>query len=245
MCKWNKNTYEKYLKQGKGQGDMQTYRPWINVQDFSSNGTVSRIYGHTTKRVHHFLSRNELAYFYLLEWSDEVLDIREQYPLLDYERAISKANEAGIKYPYDRQSGFPYILTCDFMITTKNGLKARTIKNSEELDKPRVLEKLEIERRYWKDLHIDWRIVTEKEISYVKSKNIEMIHTSTFLPDSLNKIEYKKMLRDEFDCKSIYDIASDFDRKYGLEPGSGMLIIKHLIWTKVIVINMTENIFSC
>ena len=79
---WNKNKFEQCLSIGKGLGEGSDYKPWITVQDFSSKGIVSRVYSHKTGRVHHFLSRNELYYFYILEWSDKVLDIREQYPLL-------------------------------------------------------------------------------------------------------------------------------------------------------------------
>jgi hypothetical protein len=42
---------------------------------------INRVQGWKTNRVHHFISNNELLYFFLLEWSDIVTDIREQYPL--------------------------------------------------------------------------------------------------------------------------------------------------------------------
>ena len=36
--------------------------------------------------------------------------------------AVEIAAQAGIKYPADRVSGYPYVLTCDFMVTTVAGL---------------------------------------------------------------------------------------------------------------------------
>jgi len=161
---WNRSIYDRYLREGRGCGSNSDYKPWIYVQSFSSKGIVSRVKGQKTGRVHHLMSNNELAYFYLLDESDDVLDIREQYPLLDLSTAIKGASQAGIKYPVDNISGFPYVLTCDFMITTKQGLRARTVKMSSELNQKRVLEKLEIERRYWDIYGIDWKIVTEKEM---------------------------------------------------------------------------------
>ena len=162
---WNQEKYKEYLRKGRGQGTGAEYKAWINIQDFASHGIVSRVKGHKTGRIHHLMSNNELAYFYLLDWSDEVKDIREQYPLLDLDSAAAIAARAGIKYPADNISGFPYVLTTDFMITTNQGLKARTVKMSSELNKERVLEKLEIERRYWEGNGIGWKIVTENEIS--------------------------------------------------------------------------------
>lgn len=79
---WNQSIFEKYLREGRGRGDGPGYMPWIRIQDFASNGVVSRVKGRKTGRIHHLMSNNELAYFYLLDWSDSVLDIREQYPLL-------------------------------------------------------------------------------------------------------------------------------------------------------------------
>jgi hypothetical protein len=137
---WNQCKYEAYLKSGRGQGEGATYLPWISIHDFSSRGLSSRVLSYKTNRVHHFLSRNELRFFYILEWSENVLDIREQYPMLDVELATDIAERANIRYPRDNISGFPYIMTCDFMITTTNGLKARTVKSVSDLKNKRTLE---------------------------------------------------------------------------------------------------------
>ncbi|MDT3705057.1 MAG: hypothetical protein ROZ36_19185 [Thermincola sp.] len=39
---WNQGVYEKYLREGRGQGEGPGYTPWIRVQDFASKGIVSR-----------------------------------------------------------------------------------------------------------------------------------------------------------------------------------------------------------
>jgi len=231
---WNQNKYESYIKAGRGQGEGQAYLPWIVIQDFSSKGISSRVYSYKTNRVHHFLSHNELSYFYLLEWSDTVLDIREQYPLHDMELAMDLALNAGIRYPRDGISGFPYILTCDFMVTTKDGYKARTIKSSSELSKKRTLEKLEIERRYWDTLGIDWRIVTEHEIDFRKAKHIEWLYTAAKLPVHLTDPEFRDDIMCWIRTTSVQQAAARFDESYGFTAGSGLLLIKHLMWHKEI-----------
>ena len=114
---------------------MENYKPWIQIQDFPSRGIVSRVKGRKIGRVHHLMSNLEIEYFYLLDWSEKTQDIREQYPLEDLTTAISIAETAGIRYPYDKASGFPYIMTSDFLITTRNGLAARAIKPTKELKK--------------------------------------------------------------------------------------------------------------
>ena len=102
---------------------------------------MSRVKGKTTGRIHHLLSNQELWYFYLLDWSEKAMDIREQFPLLELEEAIKIADSLGIRYPYDKKSGFPYVLTSDFLITTGQETIARSVKLAKDLDNPRVLEK--------------------------------------------------------------------------------------------------------
>lgn len=221
-------------------GEGKDYKPWILVQDFSSQGTVSRVSGYKSGRVHHFLSQNELYYFYILEWSDSVLDIREQYPLHDVNLAMKLAKEAGIKYPCDRKSGFPYVLTCDFMITTKDGLKARTIKHSQELDDKRTLEKLEVERRYWESLCIDWAIVTENEISVKKAKFVEWIYSANQIPSYLKDEKIIDTVIKKFENTSIHNIASETENQFCLEAGSGILIIKYLFLKKLLSFDFEE-----
>lgn len=87
-----------------------------------------------------------------MEWAENVVDIREQFPLLDLEYVQTIASDMGVKYPTDKDSNFPRIFTNDFLITIrKNNTTfwvARTIKPSSELNKRNVIEKFEIERRY-------------------------------------------------------------------------------------------------
>lgn len=71
----------------------------------------------------------ELSYFYLFDWSDNVYDIREQYPILEMPDVIEIADKAGIRYPFDNVSGFTYVLTSDFLITTLKGEIVRSLGN--------------------------------------------------------------------------------------------------------------------
>ena len=172
---WNHSTYSKYISEGRGQGTGANYSPWIRIQDFPSSGMVSRVSGTTTGRIHHLMSNLELSLFYLLDWSDEVTDIREQYPIIGLTEAIEIAEKSNIRYPYDPKSGFPYVLTSDFYLDTNHGAAVMSVKPSSELRKPRVQEKLEIERRYWTTRGVQWSIMTENEINRTKANNIEWL----------------------------------------------------------------------
>ena len=243
---WNESVYRKRLAEGRGQGEGSEYKAWILVHDFASRGVISRIAGSKTGRTHHLMSTSEKNYFYLLEWSDEVTDIREQFPLTDLELAVRLASEAGIRYPRDSASAFPYVLTCDFMIRTKNGFKARTVKPSSMLDNTRTLEKLEIERRYWVEKGIDWKIVTEQELPIVKIRNIEWLHPASkapMIPDADILARSICEYYHKYDV-SIFDVATWADIRYGLPQGIGLQIVKHLMWKKQIPWNMDKPLLG-
>lgn len=229
--RWNQNVYERYVSEGRGQGEGQNYKPWIRVQDFSSLGTISRIYSHKTGRVHHLLSNNELYYFYLAEWSNKIIDIREQFPLSNVEMAMNTAASAGIAYPIDKVSGFPHVMTSDFMLTTESGLKARTIKQATELSNTRVIEKLEIERRYWNKIGIDWKLVTDKEIDVSKARAIEWARQNNNYVCTDPELITEAVKRFE-STDSLPTAAISIERDFYLPAGTGLSILKQLLQTR-------------
>lgn len=59
----------------------------------------TRLKGIKTERQYEFLSDMETNYFYFLEYDENVIDIREQLPLVPLEDTILIAKELGIQYP--------------------------------------------------------------------------------------------------------------------------------------------------
>lgn len=245
---WSETVYHKLIHEGRGQGFGTDYTPWILVQDFPSNGMVSRIQGVKTGRTHHLLSNHEMNLFFLLDWSDEVLDIREQYPLLDLRQVIEIAETAQIRYPYDRVSGFPYVMTSDFYIETTKGPMVIAVKTTSDLENPRVREKLEIERRYWNKKNVRWRIVTEREINQTKARNIEWLaqakDLSLFgLSSGLQKACIAFFMKNSsFHSDSLGDLLLDIEMRFELSDGMGLNIYKHLAYWKRIEFDVVRPI---
>ncbi|MDZ8137735.1 MAG: TnsA endonuclease C-terminal domain-containing protein [Nostoc sp. DedQUE04] len=201
------------------------------------------------------MSDQEKRLFYLFEWSDVVTDTREQFPLDDLDLAMSIATEMGIKYPVDLQSGTPYVLTTDFMLTVnQNGKQvqiARTVKQSTELEKKRVIEKLELERRYYLAKSIDWGIVTENEIPRLLAENVEWIHSAYKLEaNSEMDIAQLHELATILKCRlqehdtAINRVTTALDKEMNIKSGTSLYIFKHLIAVKKIIIDMLETKIS-
>jgi hypothetical protein len=246
--KWDENVYRRYIREGRGQGSGTNYVPWLTVRDFPSLGVVSRVKGQTTGRVYHLMSTNETNLFYLLDWSDNVLDIREQYPLSDLSDAIGIAERAQIRYPFDSKSGFPYVMTSDFYVETANDAVVLSVKPSSELDKPRVLEKLEVERRYWNARNVKWELVTECEINKTKARNIEWLSQARDL-SQFGMCAAQQILCIGFFMKRYIsennDIAvlfRELENQFSLSSGMGLNIYKHLAYHKQIIVDVSQSI---
>ncbi|MBG9656278.1 TnsA endonuclease N-terminal domain-containing protein [Cytobacillus firmus] len=239
-------------KEGRGQGQGENYKPWLTIQDVPSIGVSTRGKGWKTNRIHQFLSKLERDYFYVLEWNDLIVDIREQFPL-NREDTLHLANEKGIKHPTDPKSQIPIVMTTDFLITVKsNGGTthvARTIKPSKELENDRTIEKFEIERAYWESRGIDWGVITEKEIPKDMVENVEWLHLSYYeieeLPIStLNTYcQHMKSFIKKYNT-SIIEMVTEFDQTFQLEVGMGLEILKHLIARKEVEVDITKKIYT-
>src|SRR6266481_8378832 len=119
-AKFNSATMKRWIAEGRGQGHGQHYQPWLGARDVPSNGYVNRILGWKTKRRHEFMSNLEASYFYILEQSSSVADIREQFPLLPLHETLAIAEQCGIKHPRVPNTTEPIVMTTDFLVDVGN-----------------------------------------------------------------------------------------------------------------------------
>lgn len=231
-CKWTEDRYLQDLKDGVSQGTGANYVPGISIHDFPSRGVVSRIPGRKTGRIHHLLSHWEEYYFYLLDTDSDVLDIQEQF-WLRLSETMEIASRFNICHP--RQGRFPSPLSSDFLITRKDGLHARTVKETRELSNPRVLEKFSIECQYWKEKGIDWKIVTENEINLDRARNLQWLYApptaADAVPDEALRTEaldlFLELLAEKyFSFSAMIEIVEE---SLDLHPGSAICLFKELV----------------
>lgn len=249
-----KEQIERKIKKGVGLGTLKRYEPWIKTHDISSRGRTTRIKSWKTERVHHLLSDNEIAYFLLLEWNEDVVDIREQFPLLPVEITVDIADTIGVKHPTNPKTKEAVVMTTDFLITIRRNNKvsdiARTLKYACDLDNYRTIEKFEIERKFWASQGIDWGIVTEKEINAVMADNIKELHQSYWLNDDPSFSQKNVDTFYEYFCETrnhrpgfpIAAFLKEFDNRMGFSGGTGIQLLKYLLSHKNIRTDMTKKI---
>ena len=226
-----------------GQPFLDEYTPALTRR--SIKGTDSRttaMPGCKTGRVHQLLSDLETDYFYYLEWAKNVTDIREQFPL-DIDETKQIASTLGIKHPSN--DGKDVVMTTDFLVTINDKyVLARTIKPAVKLSEKRVLEKFNIEKRYWESKGVGWGIVTENEIDKVLTENIKYFHRNrTYIEDeNITKdvavsIIKEIGLSDGVISKALKHIGTELE----LEAGQALSIFKCLVYRKVLKVDMLKK----
>lgn len=97
-------------ERGRDMEKIQEYKAAIKIQDFPSKGRVSRIKGRTTGRLHHLLTDLETNIFYLLDFEEDVIDIKEHYPLLDLMDGEVDLEDINLNKFKNKKTGEQYIL---------------------------------------------------------------------------------------------------------------------------------------
>ncbi len=233
-----------------GRGEI--YEPYLLIQDVPSVGLATRDKGWKTQRIHHFMSKLEWLYFFILEWSPIVTDIREQYPL-DLEETLAIAASLGIKHPMNVKTKEPVVMTTDFLITIKKNVgieeHARTIKYVNKLSSIRVMEKFEIERVYWTYRGVNWGISTEKDVDKILAANVEWVHpyrdlSSLFPLTKKIAREVEVILTPQVaeGQSRLSELTSTCDNHLGLARGTSLMVVRHLLAARRWQVDMREPI---
>ena len=240
----------RHIKKGHGQGHGEHYKPWLEVRHVPSLGKSTRNVGWKTGRMHSFLSQLELQVFYLLDWEDEVVDIREQFPLFPQEKTKEICHLLGIKDPQEPQAEVPMVMTTDFLVTLRDGSEhARSVKYVQELEDPRTVTKQEIERVFWEQSRIDWKIITENDVNITAVKNVEWLHPKRAIgklhPMTEREVNtVRRNIEPEIFAgfRPLNEITSEADEKLGYRSGSALSIVRHLLANKVWLTDMTQRL---
>lgn len=228
--------YEKWFKQGRGQGRLTTYKPWLNVQDVPSLGRSHRVLSATTGRITHLLSDLEFYTFLVLDWNSNVVDIREQYPLRR-DVTTSIADSLNIHHPRGHHTNM--VMSTDLLIDQRSAehpLLAVQVKPSSELTNRRTREKLLIEKRFWESMNIPFQIVTERDFHSVYIENLRWLHPSRFGELDRNKILEESAIYTELlsrlNDQKLTTALTEIDIYRGMLSGYSLGMVRELIARK-------------
>lgn len=162
--------------------------PYITVRDVNKIGRRHWIYCPRQKRQVHLLSDGEFRAYKILLWQPNVISVEEQYPL-DVDDTLDIAVAANLIHPRNWETNLAYVMTTDFVVTIRledGSLKRiaytfkywnqifRQLENGDvEQIKTRTWQKFAIEREYWRNRNVEYRVITERDTTKVCAWNIE------------------------------------------------------------------------
>lgn len=240
-------SHEKRLK-ARGKGVGKAYEPFIKVHEVSSQGESVRIRSASVGRVHHLLSGIELFAFLVFDQFEKTIDIREQYPL-PIEDSLDICARLGIRHPQIR--GLLNVVSTDLLIDLSSGKQlAIAVKPSSELAKPRVIDKLQIEKSFWEARGVEWRIFTEREITDGMRENLLWIqpYLNPDMTDhqELSVAEVRDLLHrlETHPRTKTTRLCAKLDDQYGLEPGFHLSTLRHAVAFRFIRVPLNKAFHS-
>ncbi len=236
----------RWLQEGRGQGRLHSYKPFLNVRDNKSlTERSSRVYGYKTQRTHHLFSDLELALFLALDRIQEVEDIREQIPL-DLTTTLQIAEDLKIQHPIEKN--VHQILTSTFFVVNNSPLKPpccviKAIKSA-HLDQKKTIAQLELERRYWDEQQVPWFVVTEKEISPTAIENIKWLYPLNRATDDIHIFSKIDFYQSHFLQKpelTLIELSKYLDTQYSMETGASLLEIRELLAQRYFLFDISKS----
>lgn len=210
-------TVKTKIKEQRGKGEGKDYKPFIKAREVNSLGTCSNVVDWKHGRQMQLLSQVEYGIYMQLRWRDDVVDIREQFPLdmIDVQKFLSKTNKElknnGQKpiHPLYGKENEP--MTTDFLLTLSNGtFEAIAVKPDKYKLSERDIEKIWFEKKYWNSKGIKFSLMDKSDINPILVKNIRLV-------------------------TEFYDKSKVFDETSA---------IKHLIANKTLCIDLTKEIID-
>lgn len=235
---WTPEQAERRYRAGRGRGVGLKYKSWLSAHDFPSTGRTTRMKGRIVVRTYVVFSDGERHCFLVLQWLPHVVDIREQFPLWPPQATQDAAARLGVRHPV--AGGLFTVMTTDFLLTIRDGederLEAIAFKPAKQLDDRRTLEKLDIERVYWEELGVTFRIVTELDLPEALVRNLEWIderydlEPSTFAPERIpDLVRGLLQSRTEQPDLPLSQACAELDRGFDLVEGSSLSGFRHAL----------------
>jgi hypothetical protein len=144
--------YKPYLrnriKRGLGIGQGLQYQSFLSVRDVPSKGHTHTIQGSKIPRRFLLLSDFEATHFLLRERDPNVIDIRENFPILDIDWTMEACARLGIRHHY--KNGYPFPCTLDFVISMVGEIPERveTVKVPNDAANEEVRKRLSVEANW-------------------------------------------------------------------------------------------------
>jgi hypothetical protein len=250
--RWTEELIQERERLGFGQGTGRGYRPWLMYLDFSSRGTMTRMYVHELGRTALTFSNLELtALLYALR-KKGFKDANEQKPV-PRERSVDIAHRLGVTHPVYFGTNVTAVVTldcvCHYELDGKTWVDVYDSAYSHIMDKQRRQELKLINETYCKEE--GWNHFWTGETTFSKNllRSLEWIRMALPLegeepqelpgmfdlwPSRLHKHLLALSTRPRTASLPVYEACIAFEEEHQLPTATGLRLLKLLMWNRYV-----------
>lgn len=239
----SRNVSEKTKKkQGRGRGSGAEYTSYIRANEIPGhlgNTYVERDW--IAGRPVHLLSSGEQMLYYILRFRDDVLDVREQFPLPLESTLEIVSKYKGFRHPGNRY-GELVPFTTDFLVDLVDGRQeAYSVKYSlDDLMKhENQIKNLYVQKEYWNSIGVELKQVFTVHMNNALYQNISRmvyyydLDTVRCTLDLYRHMVARKLIRIDLESKvitpdNLYRMAQQHLSGYDVEAVKEELRLKYL-----------------
>jgi len=253
--KWTEEKIDRWIKEGRGQGEGSNYRPWLTVHDVpGAKGRCHRPWSPKFGRKLELLSDVEYNIFQILDCSPYVIALKEQYPI-DRKLSQQVAARLGIRHPTYPGTHVPCVMTVDFLATFQRDGKRAQIgidaKRSNQLEDASVIRKLQLTRACLAERGHEHLVICEKHLPKQLLSNLQRIrsarpHEDEHFPypnylEEVTERLYKYLSTRAFGATPLRVVCQNFDELIEGEPGTALRAARLLIDSRRLQVDLLRG----
>lgn len=236
------------LRRGIGLGWGNRYVPWVTVRQVKDGkGRTPHVPGIKVDRIHHLLSMHEHSFFCMAERWPWVIDIREQWPILDFDATNQLHFDRGIPVP--QRGGFPQPATLDFLLTenTKDGIRCRAvaIKPDDLARRKKTMLYLDVQRAWCEQNHIPFTVVgnTGGMALYETMTELRKWFDDGYQPSADRAEEFQDRFQHDYrEFATLAELLLPFATSMHMDRAEAFSMFRYAAWSNKIKLNLHKPI---
>lgn len=261
------------IRRGQGQGHGKEYQPWLQIRRGNSTSKSNQVVAWMPPlgRIAHYFSRGEYKVALLLLWLGAD-DLREQYPLwpvahphplqggaesieLPWVRGLIEiARDAGINHGVEVGTNIPYVATIDLLATLHTrlgpkliGISCKPYGSPDAVVRPRSLERLELERRYFAEIGEKYWVANSALVSNSMAGQLELLIGAADLKHETGLILHSSRFAAYITNNpnlSMADAVVQAAQVVGIDESDGWQLFRYCSWYQLVDFDPTRPILT-
>jgi len=243
--------------------ELSRHFAYINIKQTQRYGARRHLHqSEKIGRIFHLLSDLEIRVFRYFESLSNVVDIKEQVPLLPLEETILIAHQQNLLHPRNWKEQSAVVMTTDLVVTYADehsrslSETAYNIKYADQLYAEIEGTRHKVNQRSWEKIHIEnmyhqnkgrkFRIITDQDVTENMEFNLKWFHTEQ------NKTIEKYLISAFIDCfidfwmnSKISHVAELLDqccKKLAIPFSTAVTLFKYTAYHAILKVDISDRI---